>query len=89
MKSIVLRFEGADLVIPAAELSRLGVRSGQYVAIRGMEPLPLILPLPPAAAAASRDRVAALAATWAGVELAQEVEAECEQEALWEQWSNR
>ncbi len=87
MRAIVRRFEGVDLVIAAAELSRIGVREGQFVSIRGTEPLPLILPLPACEAAASRERVAALAATWAGVELAAEVDAECEHEELWEQWS--
>ncbi len=87
MKAIVRRFDGVDLVISAAELSRMGVREGQYVSVRGTEPLPLILPLPAGETAASRERVAALAATWAGIELAAEVDAECEQESLWERWS--
>ncbi len=89
MQSIVRRFEGVDLVIPAADLSRVGVSAGQFVTIRGMEPLPLILPLSPSETAASRERVATLAATWAGVELAEEVDAECEHEEIWERWSQR
>ncbi len=87
MRAIVRRFEGVDLVIAAAELSRIGVREGQFVSIRGTEPLPLILPLSAGEAATSRERVATLAATWAGLELAEELDAECEHEELWERWS--
>jgi hypothetical protein len=85
MSVIVRRFDGEDLVIPAAELARVGIKPGQFVAIRPMQPVRLIQPR--VETSASRARRRDLDALWDYTSIGEEIDAECAHEALWEQWS--
>ncbi len=85
MAVIVRRFDGDDLIISAVDLKKMGLRAGQFVAIRPMQPLPLMeLRIQ---TEEDRARRRDLSTLWGRTTVGEEIDAECEHEESWERWS--